>query len=305
VTVAKVVWEARSYDPGTGVLGCDVAGCGEPVVFLSGGPGSGPTYLAGLAEPLVGRGWGAILLHQRGTGRSQPVPLEVLSVRTAIDDVAHLVGHLGGPLRLVGHSYGASLALLVSAFCPRAVRQVVLIGLGPLGPVQARVYFERRARLQDEALSPEERVVFEAAGAERVRAVEQHDLALFERAHLTRMGLSTGMAVRTAEGRDRYAALLAQPPEENPFAHKVLSESLDEIDRIAAARDVACPLLVIYGRQDFEPIGQAEELAALAQGPVTIELIEEAAHLPWLDHPDRVARAIDHFFVTSPHFRTR
>jgi pimeloyl-ACP methyl ester carboxylesterase len=220
----------------------------------------------------------------------------------AADDVIRLSDHLGGPLGLIGHSYGAALALLVSAFCPPAVTQAVLIGLGPLSPARAREYYERSARLRDEAPSPVEQAAFEAARGDQMRAVEQQDLALFERAHLMRMRLSAPMAVRTPEGRHRYAALLAQPFDENPFAHKVLSRSLDHIDQAAAAaRNVVAPLLVIYWRDDFEPIEQSEDLAALAQGPVKIELIEEAAHLPWLDHPDRVVEVISDFFGVAGH----
>jgi proline iminopeptidase len=96
------------------------AGDGPAIVFLHGGPGDDHSYLRPFAEPLT-RQFRCILYDQRGSGQSHLTELheETLHITRFFDDLEALRLHLAQPrLRLVGHSWGATLALLYGISFP-------------------------------------------------------------------------------------------------------------------------------------------------------------------------------------------
>jgi proline iminopeptidase len=86
-------------------------GKGEPVILLTGGPGAGYVQLEPVAKP-ISKTHRAILLEQRGTGRSIPVPYDssTINMCAALGDINRIIDHLKlGQAHLVGHSWGACL----------------------------------------------------------------------------------------------------------------------------------------------------------------------------------------------------
>jgi pimeloyl-ACP methyl ester carboxylesterase len=74
-----------------GHLGGWVAGSGEPVVLLHGGPGMGATYLAPVFDELAG-GYQVVLFQQRALAPSTlSGPFDV---DTAVDDIRAVLDHL-------------------------------------------------------------------------------------------------------------------------------------------------------------------------------------------------------------------
>ncbi|SKA46820.1 Pimeloyl-ACP methyl ester carboxylesterase [Chitinophaga eiseniae] len=103
-------------------------GKGEPVLVLSGGPGNSCLQQAGVATEL-GKTHQAILLEQRGTGLSIPVPLDstTINLKAAVDDVRLLLDHLRLPrVTIYGHSWGAMLAMNFAVTYPQRVKKLVL-----------------------------------------------------------------------------------------------------------------------------------------------------------------------------------
>lgn len=111
-----------------GKLYYHIYGKGAPVIILSGGPGNACQQQATVAAAL-GKNYMAILLEQRGTGLSIPVPLDstTINLQAAEDDITLLMDHLKIRKSVIyGHSWGAMLALSYATKHPERVKALVL-----------------------------------------------------------------------------------------------------------------------------------------------------------------------------------
>jgi pimeloyl-ACP methyl ester carboxylesterase len=120
----------KSHDGTT--LYYDVAGKGDPVLLLSGGPGFSPDYLRPIAEKL-GDGHRFILLHQRGTGKSVVATYDAnaLSLKNLVGDVEALRKELKvDKLVIAGHSFGGILSMMYAREYPERIAALALIDSG-------------------------------------------------------------------------------------------------------------------------------------------------------------------------------
>jgi proline iminopeptidase len=230
-----------------------VSGEGPPVVFVHGGPGWWDVLdeLAAMITDLA-------TVHQwdqRGAGRSERRgPYTVDRFVADLDAVRRHTGH--ERITLVGHSWGAGLALQYCLAHPdRVDRLVYLSGVGLDGTPASY-----RARV-DEIL-------------ER----EHHDDAWLAR-------ISTGFANR-ATALDQARRLNTPRFEPNQACAAELTADLGTwTDREAACRTIDVPVLIVHGELDLRPPAVTDSLLA-ALPHASREVIAGAAHYPWLEAPE-------------------
>jgi pimeloyl-ACP methyl ester carboxylesterase len=113
-------------DGGRVELAYRLRGAGEPLVFVHGGvlaDGFHPLFVA----PQLAEDHLLILYHRRGYGESSRVEAPFTSAQQAADGLA-LVRHLGlSRVSIVGHSYGAAIALQWALDAPDSVQSLVLL----------------------------------------------------------------------------------------------------------------------------------------------------------------------------------
>jgi proline iminopeptidase len=100
---------------------------GKPVlIVLHGGPGADYRYLLGLKA--LADDYHVVFYDQRGTGLSQRVPADSISVPTFISDLDAFVTAFGQgrPVHLLGHSWGAMLASAYTGTHPEKVGSLIL-----------------------------------------------------------------------------------------------------------------------------------------------------------------------------------
>jgi pimeloyl-ACP methyl ester carboxylesterase len=119
------------------------SGSGTPVVLLHSSGMSGRQWRR-LGKSLVARGLRAVVPDLAGHGESPPWPEPTpFTFRFDVERVAVLLGSLGSPAHVVGHSYGGLIALLASLAAPSCVRSLALydpVAFGVLGrPLDADV----------------------------------------------------------------------------------------------------------------------------------------------------------------------
>ena len=289
-TAGSALAQDRSF-PSQGIeLHYRTAGSGTPVVLLSGGPGFDVDYMIPVGDFLPA-GYQRIFLEQRGTGRSR-VPnmtAETMTLRTVVDDLEALRAHLGQDrLLLVGHSWGAMLAMAYAAAHPDRIDRLILIGSGgPTLEFAERFSDNIAARLRPEDVDA--RRYWESADR---RGVDQDKAAL-----------SAMRAIVPGYFFDRAKALaFAAELKDGSFHPSVNSMLMGDLaksyDLRAGLRKVDRPVLIVQGYQD--PLGDktAEDIHALL-AKSTLSYINKSGHFPWIEQPEEFRRALAVFLAPA------
>ena len=119
----------------------------ELVIGLHGGPGQDQHYLEVMRD-LADR-YRVLLYDQRGSGLSERVPNEALTMPAFVADLDAFVDRFSSDGRaiIIGHSWGAMLATAYCGAHPEKVSALVLAEPGFLTPKEAREYMARTNNL--------------------------------------------------------------------------------------------------------------------------------------------------------------
>ncbi len=269
-----------------------VRGSGEPVVFLSGGPGDSSRYLRDVAMPLCDQ-FTCVLLDQRGTGASR---LEVqnpvtLHVERFVEDLEALRVHLGlERLALIGHSWGANLALIYAARHAKCASSVALIAPGPINAAMSAVAGENSLRGFTQA-DLEARAEFRAR---RKAASQANDLEQLRALHLESVArFWSRNAIHNEAIRARFVTAF-DASEFNPRVHALAYDSVPWDALEPTYSGVTARTLIVYGFQDFEPITQAFRLRDLIP-QARLEFLNACGHIPWLEQPKAFYAVLNDF----------
>jgi len=236
------------------------------VILLHGGPGA-PGGLDGLAAGL-GRLFRVMAPSQRRSGGAP------LTVGIHIDDVRTLIESLGGPPgrpALVGHSWGAMLALAVAAAHPMLVGPIALIGCGT---------FTARAR-----------AVFQAAVDCRIDSAVRRRLEQLEEdsADIDASFAAMGELLAPAFSFD-----LVEPPRTGRCDRRGHDETWADMLRLqaegvypAAFRVIDSPVLMLHGRDDPHPGGLIRDDLRHVMPHLESNEFEQCGHYPWLERAAR------------------
>ncbi|CAH0997806.1 Proline iminopeptidase [Emticicia aquatica] len=116
------------------IIHFNIYGNGEPVFVLSGGPGNNCMQEEDVAIK-IGEKYQAILLEQRGTGRSMPKALDSNSINmdAYLKDILYVMDSLKiKKAKFYGHSWGAVYASAFAIIYPKKVKMLALTGVGDI-----------------------------------------------------------------------------------------------------------------------------------------------------------------------------
>ena len=257
-------------------LWVSTTGSGPPVVLCHGGPGMAD-YLEPVSEALTD----LATVHrwdQRGAGRSGPDG--PFSIERSVADLEGVRTHFGhDSWVLVGHSWGANLAILYAQRHPQRVAGIVYVcGTGlEWWPVYTRVHKEnQRARL-DGAMGQRLR---ELHGKER-NDQEQHEYEwLYLLTEFADRDRAPELASLVHDHDRRYPV--------NQEANRAINADLRSLaidEQREACRRIAVPVLVVDCLGDPRPPAANDSLVAAL--PVARRMaLDGCGHFPWLEDPD-------------------
>jgi proline iminopeptidase len=262
-------------------------GTGDPLVLCHGGPGFWDTFgdLAGLlADAATVHRW-----DQRGCGRSERRgPYTV--ARSLADLDAVLDHHELARTSLLGHSWGAELALRYTLAHPdRVTRLVYVSGIGVDPEETWHDDFERNFR--DRLGGQLDRFQELEGRARRTEAEEREFDLLWLSADFVDRDRSLGLAERLT----------------TPFLgmNWECARALNADRRrssgglLGASANLAVPVLLVDGAHDVRPRWAVDSLERALPAARRV-VLEGAGHLPWVDEPAAFRAAVSGFLTPSP-----
>jgi proline iminopeptidase len=251
-----------------------VSGTGPPIVLLHGGPGLWD-YLVPLAA-LLDREFTVARFDQRGCGRSTG-RAGPFTIAQAVDDMDEVRSALGfSRWAVVGHSWGAELALRYAARHQDRVTAVAYVGgVGAGNGFRAA----HKAELDRRLGADRERWAALSAipDANRTPAEERERCLLQWRTDFSPGPDAAAHALALWETRPPGAAV-------NTAANRELWGDRETEDLLLDAARVTCPVTMISGSDDPRPWTATDSLlAALRDASRTV--LSGAGHAPWAERP--------------------
>ena len=258
------------------------------LLVLHGGPGADHRYL--LPQMLhLGEKHDLLFYDQRGGGRSRADARIPITWKTHVEDLGAIVEELRlDPLSIVGYSWGAMLGLLY------AIEQRVNPHL--LAP-------ERMALISPGPLTREYRRQFEAEFGRRQQSSEVQGM----RDELAPSGLreKDPEAYRHRAFELGVAGYFSDPrraADLTPFrvvgrVQESVWESLGDFDLISDLKGIKIPSIIVSGRDDPIPLASSSE-AASALG-TNLVVLDECGHVPYVEQPQGLFKALDPFLDES------
>jgi proline iminopeptidase len=266
-----------------------VEGEGPAVLLCHGGPGLWD-YLGGLSSRLCDD----FRVHrwdQRACGRSGYAAY--YGIERAVQDVQDLHAALGvdGKWVVVGHSWGAYLALLTAVAHPETTAALVYIS----GNGTPECWSERGHAIANARTA--ERMTQEAQ--QRLSDLEQRRRTWDEEVEFRQLKWMTDFVVQSPPPRE-LEEMANTPLTINFSANRALSraELYPSAELLALCDQCQVPALLIHGGHDPRPEVGALELSEHLPKSRFVR-IDDAGHLPWVEQPDVTTRLIKDFIAST------
>lgn len=244
----------------------EIAGKGEPVIFLHGGFGDRRMWDSQFKA--FSAKYRVIRYDQRGFGKS-PAPSAAYS---PVADLEYLLDHFKiDKAHLVGNSMGGTLAIDFALLKPSRVASISVVASGPAG-----VEFPKES--MDLMMA-----VFKTA--------EQKGLQ-----EAADMWIQNPM-VAVASKDPRTAALTKIMIDENAGIFRMKFWPIEKLDPPAAKRlsEIKAPALIVFGSDDTPAVRNSAEIAAAGISGAKKIVIDDADHLPQMVKPEEFNRALGEF----------
>jgi proline iminopeptidase len=243
-----------------------------PVVIVHGGPGLWDDY-AVLAEMLDD----LTVVHrfdQRGCGRSGPSELQ--SVRRTAQDIDELREYWGHErIVVLGHSFGATLALAYAGWYGDRAAGVVYVGGVGIGDWRTPERAERARRM-----TPAQVERLDELGAKRGRTAEEEIefrvLAWFPDYADRSMAMTWARKSAEVDLPINFAANRELGQDVNRWPEGYLA---------GLAAGIRVPVTFVHGAGDPRSAVNVRDLAAHTPRQ-TFHLVSDAGHSPWLEQPE-------------------
>jgi proline iminopeptidase len=271
-------------------------GKGQPIVVLHGGPDFDHRYLLPDLDRLAD-GFRLVYYDQRGRGRSAAgVQPEDVTLASDIDDLDRVRQHFElESAALLGHSWGAVLALEYALRHPTRVSHLILMNPAPASASDLAVFRKAYVESLGTDMARQREIVSGAAYQEG----DPEAVAARYRLHFKR-------ALRRPEDYERLMATMkagfVSQGNEGIVKARAVEDRLmrdtwqvEGYDLLPKVRSLGIPSLVISGDRDFIP-GEIASHIAEAIPNARLVTIKDCGHFAYLERPGEVRRALDDFF---------
>lgn len=281
----RVEHTERLVPAGDTRLNVEERGSGFPVLVLHGGPGLDHHEFGDYLDPLTDH-YRLVLVDLRAQGLSDPAPEATWTIAQMAADVTALASSLGyGPYAVLGHSYGAFVALQHAVDFPGEPTGTVVSGGVPSAKYLDGIE-PALAGFEPEELR--EQVAASWAAEETVSTPEELKRILDDQMPFH---FADPRDPRIADYNARTAGMVTSPAVLRHFAQQAYG-GIDVEHRLG---DVTHPVLVLAGRHDRAcPVEAAH---ATADGVPGAELVifEHSGHMTFVEEQGRYLEVVRDF----------
>jgi len=270
-SAATTAVETRRVRVGDVELHCEIAGSGEPLLFIH-GLGSCAEDWQSQIEYFRDR-YRTIACDLRGHGRSSK-PRGPYSIKVFARDLASLLRELEtGPTHVVGISLGGMVAFELAVDSPERVRSLVIVNSGPAVPAET---FKQRLPLHVRLLYA--RVLGLRGMAEMIakRLFPKPEQIALQRAFIARLA---------ANDRHCYLASL-----------RAIFAGWSVADRLP---DIRCPVLVLASDHDYTPVALKQAYAERLPNAKVV-VVPDSRHALPMEKPGEFNAAVAAFLAGLP-----
>jgi len=291
--VAGLVANECYVDTGGAQLYVRVVGDGPTAIVIHGGPDFDHSYLLPELDRLAGH-MRLVYYDQRGRGRSsrgvQPQHVTIDSEIADLDAVREYFGH--DAVVIIGHSWGALIALAYATRRPPRVSRLVLVNPAPVSAADAALL--RRSLLA--ARSPGQTAQMDALRSSR--RFQHGDIdadAEYYRIHfaaaLSRPVLVDRVVDRLRAAVDADGIVLARAIEQRLYDETWSDAGFDLLPHL---NELGVEVLIVHGDHDLIRVEVAHHIAdALPMS--TLLVLENCGHFAYLEQPDQFVSAVTAF----------
>lgn len=265
-------------------------GGGHPIVVLHGGPDFDHTYLLPELDQLADS-CRLVYYDQRGRGRSAAgVHPSDVSIESEMADLDELREHLRlNRIALLGHSWGAVLAMEYATRYPASVSHLVLMNTAPASGWESE---RLRELLRDGRPGGDAQRMEVIASGAAYRAGDLRAEADYYRIHFRG-------AVPRADQLDLIIPRLRMHfTEDGVLTARAIEQRLYEqtwqvpgYDLVPSLQRIAVPTLVVHGERDLVPVAMAERIADGIPG-ARLEVLAGSGHFAYLEQPELVRELV-------------
>jgi proline-specific peptidase len=264
-------------------------GSTSPLLVLHGGPGLPHDYLQPLSA-LSEAGQPVVFYDQLGCGRSnRPDDPELWTIDLFIEEIDVVRNALGlSSVKVLGHSWGGSLALEYSLTKPAGLEKLILHS--PL--VDSKLWVEEAERLKD-TLPADIATTMRKHEHAGTTDTEEYQAAykIFKDNFVCRIDPRPPLLVQAVEGYGTQVYETLWGPSEDYATGKLKDWTI--LDRLG---NVDVPTLIISGKYDEATPLQMSKVADAIKGSEWT-ILENSSHQAQLEEPDAYLTAVKDFLA--------
>lgn len=246
----------------------------KTVILINGGP-SLSNYMSTLGSQ-ISDNYKIVEYFQKGTPENPSSNKDELTIKSHLRDLKSIIdGTKDSQIMLIGHSWGASLALLFISENPGVISKTILIGSAPLNDEAGKKFGENiQLRLTEDSKAKLQLI---KSDFDKAKNDEERNMLMQKR--LVIIGPAYHHDPKTEENFSNLKW--------NYTSFKMSIDSLwdfiDEGKVVGALDAVSDPVVAFHG--DFDPIPMKETFKFLGEHIKKFKAIEvkKTGHFPWLE----------------------
>lgn len=266
-------------------------GTGEPLIVLHGGPGINHSYLLPHFKTLA-KNYEVIFYDQRACGKTAfPADTSSINIETFVEDLEAIRTHLKiEKVKLLGHSWGALLALKYGLKYPENLDKLMLVAPAPSNSD----YFDQTfANMQAKRKEEDTKELIQNMMS---KEFEEREENTFRKVLL--LGDKTNLANQD-KIEELYEPMTFTPEAANSLliVSSLLERTYFDFDITNEGLDkISCPTLIVIGDLDNVPFSSTQAIQDGING-CELKVIKKCAHHPYFEAPKEFNKSIKDFLI--------